>query len=196
MKRDRSLGIFSFLNIVFAIFEAFIVIKVSSLSLAQPDHPLTPTNKNNLLVACPPCRNNPPALLAPSNPATALPEFSNTVFWSLVCKKKLYNTCSLNTVLHSPSLAVCSKPTDLPIEKSKHQRKELSYFFAWNFLVKTQVCTTTTITFIIFTRKPFFSIGIYATSSARNFRITNIKVLAALTYKHSFDYNCCSFKCS
>jgi hypothetical protein len=73
MKRDRSLGIFSFLNIVFAIFEAFIVIKVSSLSLAQPDHPLTPTNKNNLLVACPPCRNNPPALLAPSNPATALP---------------------------------------------------------------------------------------------------------------------------
>jgi len=38
-------------------------------------------------------------------------------------------------VLHSPSLAVCSKPTDLPIEKSKHQREELSYFFAWNFLV-------------------------------------------------------------
>jgi len=40
MKRDRSLGIFSFLNIVFA--NAFIVIKVSSLPLAQPDHPLTP----------------------------------------------------------------------------------------------------------------------------------------------------------
>jgi len=36
MKRDRSLGIFSFLNIVFAILEAFIVIKVSSLPLAQP----------------------------------------------------------------------------------------------------------------------------------------------------------------
>jgi hypothetical protein len=42
MKRDRSLGIFSFLNIVFAIFEAFIVIKVSSSPLTQPDHPLTP----------------------------------------------------------------------------------------------------------------------------------------------------------
>jgi hypothetical protein len=42
MKRDRSLGIFSFLNIVFAIFEAFIVIKVSSSPLTQPDHPLNP----------------------------------------------------------------------------------------------------------------------------------------------------------
>jgi len=48
MKRDRSLGIFSFLNIVFAILEAFIVIKVSSLPLAQPDHPLTPTNEKQL----------------------------------------------------------------------------------------------------------------------------------------------------
>lgn len=44
---------------------------------------------------------------------------------------------------------------------------------------KTQVCTTTTIIFIIFTQKPFFSIGIYATS--RNLEITNGKVLAALT---------------
>jgi len=82
MKRDRSLGIFSFLNIVFAIFEAFIVIKVSSSPLAQPDHPLTPTNENNLRVACPPCRNNPPALLAPSNPATALPALNIPTLYS------------------------------------------------------------------------------------------------------------------
>jgi len=83
MKRDRSLGIFSFLNIVFAILEAFIVIKVSSLPLAQPDHPLTLQQmKNNLRVACPPCRNNPPALLAPSNPATALPVLNIPTLYS------------------------------------------------------------------------------------------------------------------
>ena len=71
--------------------------------------------------------------------------------------------------------------------KSKHQRKELSYFFAWNFLVKTQVCTTTTIKFIIiFTWKPFFSIGIYATSTSRNFRITNRKVLSSCSYIQAF----------
>lgn len=79
-------------------------------------------------------------------------------------------------MLHSPSLAVCSKPTDLPIEKSKHQRKELSYFFAWNFLVKRKYVLLQLLYSLFLLRSHFFQLDYMQLQG-----ITNGKVLAALT---------------